>query len=294
VKQTMRMLLSTTTAILIALLVVEVAYPWLGVSSYRIEVDLSFGATTERTIVVTNVSDSSKLVEPSVCGLRLRPAGDLVWLSPNGKDARGNVYEYGAVSALLEINPAEVTLPAGSSAEFTVRIIAPGKYTEGAPAGRAGALLFTASPVGVAGQESPLFESSFRVVTFLLVRFNEHQQLEVHLRETEIQQRSTDELRFSARMENTGNVHLSPQGQILLRDMLTGEVVAELGLSEGTLLPECERIYYCDWDYPEGLTGTFEAMYVISCRDDKESELVTTCAFEMLEGKLKREKASEG
>ena len=293
-KQTMRMLLSTTTAILIALLVVEVAYPWLGVSSYRIEVDLSFGATTERTIVVTNVSDSSKLVEPSVCGLRLRPAGDLVWLSPNGKDARGNVYEYGAVSALLEINPAEVTLPAGSSAEFTVRIIAPGKYTEGAPAGRAGALLFTASPVGVAGQESPLFESSFRVVTFLLVRFNEHQQSEVHLRETEIQQRLTGELRFSALMENSGNVHLYPQGQILLRDMLTGEVVAELGLSEGTLLPECERIYYCDWDYPEGLTGTFEAMYVISCRDDKESELVTTCAFEMLEGKLKREKASEG
>lgn len=293
-KQIMRMMLSTTGAILIALLVVEVAYPWLAVSPYRIEVDLPFGATAERTIVVINLSDSSKLVEPSVRGFRLRPSGDLVWLSPDGKDARGNIYEYGAISALLEINPAEVTLPAGSSAEFTVRILAPGKHTEGAPAGRVGALLFTASPMGVAGQESPLFESSFRVVTFLLIRFNEHQQSEVHLRETDIQQRLMGGLRFSARLENTGNVHLCPQGQILVRDMLTGQVVAELGLSEGTLLPECERVYYCDWDYPEGLTGTFEAMYVISCRDDQESELVTTGTFEMLEGKLKREKASKG
>lgn len=293
-RQTMRMVLSTTTAILIALLVVEVAYPWLAVFPHRIELDLPFGATTKRTIAVINLSDSSKLVEPSVCGLRLRPSGDLVWLSPDGKDARGNIYEYGAVSALLEINPAEVTLPAGSSAEFTVRILAPGKYTEGAPAGRVGALLFTASQIGVAEQESPLFESSFRVVTFLLIRFNEHQQSEVHLRETDIQQRLMDGLRFSARMENTGNVHLYPQGQILLRDMLTGEVVAELGLSEGTLLPECERTYYSDWDYPEDLTGTYEAMYVISCRDDQESELVTTCTFELLGGKLQREEVNEG
>ena len=101
-----------------------------------------------------------------------------------------------------------------------------------------------------------------------LIRFNEHQQSEVHLSGTDIQQWSMSGLRFSASMENSGNVHLSPQGQILVRDMLTAQVVAELGLSGGTLLPECERIYYCDWDYPEGLTGTFEAMYAISCRDD--------------------------
>jgi len=294
VKHTIRMMLSITAAILLSLFVVETAYPWLGVSPYRIEVDLSFGATTERTIIVTNLSDEPKLVKPSVRGLRLNSAGNLVWLSPDGENAKGIVYEYGAVGGLVEVEPAKVTLPAGSSTEFTVRIAAPEKYIEGAAAGRVGALLFTASPVGEGSQESILFQSNFRVVAFLLIRFNEHQQREVILQRTEIQQGRTSGLRFVVVLENTGNVHLYPRGQIVVRDSVSGQTVAELAISEGTLLPECERAYTAEWDRGSDLPGTYEATYSITYEGRQEGELVKTHTFTMAKGRLENEEVKEG
>lgn len=293
-RPTTRIMLLVTTALLASLVVAEVAYAWLGLSSYRLEVDLAFGTTTETTVQVRNLTDEPKLVQSSVCGVRVTPTGDLLWLGPNGEDPEGGIYRYGAVGPLVKIEPTNVVIPAESSAEFTIQIVAPEEYVDGAPAGRVGALQFTASPVSEDAQGSLLFRSSFRVVTFLLLQFTEYQHREAQLRETHIQQHGRGRLRFSALLENTGNVHLSPWGQIFIHDPVTEQTVAELDLSEGILLPGCQRTYSADWEYPQELSGTYEAAFHFTYEGEQETELVKKTIFEMSQGQLRDEVTNPG
>lgn len=279
-------MLPVLTTVLVLLLGVEVSSAGLRVSPFCIELDLRFGATVVRTVVVTNLGDTSALIETSKRGVRATPTGSLVWLSSEGKDLEGETYSYGALGPLVEIQPNELTLAANSSAEFTIRIDAPEEYLPGAPAGRAGILLFRATPIK---QQEAIVRQAFQIATLLLIRFEEHQRPQARLGETEILQQENGKLRFSVLLKNTGNVHLYTDGWITVRDFNTGEMVAELGISTGVSLPQCEREYYAVWRCPEELSGTYEATNHITYEGAPESELVKTCIFELEQGRLKSE-----
>lgn len=62
---------------------------------------------------------------------------------------------------------------------------------------------------------------------------------------------------FDLTLRNEGNVHVLPQGRIVVRDVF-GRVVKELPLPVGTLLPGADRTYSATWEH--GLTaGVYNA-----------------------------------
>ena len=85
-RRTTRIMFGVAIVFLGSLSIIQVAYGWLGLSSYRLELDLFLGTTTETIIEVKNLTDEPKLVESSVQGLRVTPTGELVWLSPRGEE----------------------------------------------------------------------------------------------------------------------------------------------------------------------------------------------------------------
>lgn len=224
---------------LIVLLIAEVSWAGLGVSPYHIDVDLPFGATVGRTVVVRNLEDKPRLIQTSVYGVRSTPTGNLIWLDPEGRDSDGEIYEYGAIGALIEIEPRETIVPAKSSAVFTVRIDAPNARASGAFAGRAGILLFKSVSAGEENQAVTLFRDAFQIVTLVLIRFEGHQQPQAELEKTEVLPQVPGILRFSATLKNTGNVHLQPSGWVMVRNVDTGQLIVNLDMSSGTTLPSC-------------------------------------------------------
>lgn len=149
-----------------------------------------------------------------------------------------------------------------------------------------GGIFFKAVPIEQEKESESLIRHAFQVVTLVLIRFNSHQNPQAELWGTGVRQQEEGKLRFNAMIENTGNVHLYPKGKIIIRSVDTNEKVAQLEFSTGTSLPKFVRYYYADWDYPEGLSGTYEATYFITYIGDQGPELTSTIIFEMSEGKL--------
>lgn len=65
-----RKLLFSVLIVVLSFFVVQVCQAILGVSPYRIDLDISYGETATRTVVVKNSSDEEKLIEVSLHGAR--------------------------------------------------------------------------------------------------------------------------------------------------------------------------------------------------------------------------------
>jgi hypothetical protein len=252
----------------------------LGVFPYRIDLEIVLGQTETRTVTVTNSSDTAQQVVASLSGLRTTPDGDLEWLAPDGRDAVGNLYEYGAIKSWAEIEPLEQVIAPHSTADFFVHFRAP--ESPGNYVGRVGAVLFDSTPTGEEGEGS-LVRSVFRLTTFLLVCLQSDQQPGACLVSAEVRQPETGRLRFVVTIENTGNVHLAPTGSIQIVAQPGNTALAKVPLSSGTALPGRLRVYTADWE--ASTTGTYEAVFNVLHTQGLTDQVVTR-TFTLDEGRL--------
>jgi len=101
---------------------------------------------------------------------------------------------------------------------------------------------------------------SARVGAILLIRVEGDVKEELKVADFKITGKSLDyrQADFSARLENSGNVHVAPQGQLIIKNMF-GKVCASLPFNEaaGNILPTSIRQFNNEWGQ-RGESGFFQ------------------------------------
>ncbi|MBI4336596.1 MAG: hypothetical protein HY683_02030 [Chloroflexi bacterium] len=151
-----------------------------------------------------------------------------------------------AISAVtwLRVDPQEFDLEPGATREVTVRVTVP---QDAQPGGHYGSVVFSSAPVALAagtGRFSGGTGVGARLAApFLLTVRGPGLSLQGDVTQVTPLAVGNDRLGFLVEVRNSGNVHLIPKGEVVLRDS-QGTEVGRLTLPEGTpLLPGVTRTY---------------------------------------------------
>lgn len=239
----------TLTLPVLALLIsiASVSASGVGIQPNRIDTIVPYGETKSIEIAVTNPGDDPMQVDVSLMGLEMAEDGSLLWLGNDGTDAAGNVYPYSNISPHVTFEPASFTIEPHSEVALLVQVRAPDTYQEEGMAGCVGALWFDVTSASADSDEASPFNTVFRLVAFVLVKFDGGQQRIAKLASLPIYQDDQMDLHLPFLLSNLGNVHISLTGQVVIREAGSGEIVDSVGFSEGTALPQRPREYQGLW-----------------------------------------------
>ncbi|MGB2984168.1 MAG: hypothetical protein WBC63_09995 [Candidatus Bipolaricaulia bacterium] len=248
--------------LLLPLLCIQHAVLGIGIRPHRVDVVVSQGTAEVIEITLTNSAEETKSVDVSLVGVRSLQDGSLVWLSEDGTDGAGQLYPYASIGNHVMIEPSSFTMAPGSEHTLRLRVQAPEALEPGGMAGRVGALWLD---VRDEREDDALFDSVIRFVAFVLIEFDGGQRRAADLTVLKACQEDSGDLSLPILLSNTGNTHLSPTGLATIRDSATGEIVEQIALSEGTLLPGCPREYTAVWKAASVRDGRFDVEFVLSC-----------------------------
>ncbi|GEM_PF-587580 len=204
-----------------------------------------------------------------------------VWASAVNFSAEGEE-GHGKFTPILEVDPetrlatlagwilvpeGPLTIPREQSAEIPFRVSIP---ENASPGGHYAALLVGTSPIGAQPEGAMINVSSF-VTSLFFVRIPGEIREEGIIREFFIDRRFLSEPRasFTLRFENRGNVHLQPQGDIVITN-IWGKQIARIPINEktefGNVLPGSMRKFAFTWNGEGGLfaAGWYRASLTIT------------------------------
>ena len=172
-----------------------------------------------------------------------------------------------------------VNIAAEESGEIPFTITIP---ENAEPGGHYAAILIGTQPVSEKGSGSKVSVSSY-ISSLLFVKITGEITESGSIREfsTEKSLYSTPSASFKLRFENTGNVHLLPQGDILLTNMWgkqRGQIPINGKTDFGTVLPNSIREYKYDWtgEFNFFDIGRYKAIATLSYGDrEKQSDYRT-------------------
>lgn len=255
---------------LLVLLISSSSFPaWgVGIRPNRIDASVPYGETEIIEVTVTNPGDDPLQVDVSLNGLDMTQNGVLLWLGNDGRDADGNFYLYANIGYYVAFEPATFTVEPQSEATFLVQIRTPDAYSEEEMAGCVGALWFDVVNASANSAGTSPFNAVFRLVTFVLIQFDGGQYRAAEMTSLPVHQDEEMDIHFRVLFSNQGNVHVSPTGQVVIREAESGEIVDVLGLSEGTALPKRPRKYAAIWRSSSQRQGRFIAEFSVTYDSD--------------------------
>lgn len=162
-----------------------------------------------------------------------------------GEDLEPNTH---SLAQWIKLSDDPVFIPAEKGGEIPFTITVP-KNAE--PGGHYAAILIGTQPIADRGDGSVVTVSSY-ISTLLFVKITGEITEKGSIREfsTEKNLYSTPNASFKLRFENTGNVHLLPQGDIVLTNMWgkeRGRIPVNSKTDFGSVLPQSIREYKYDW-----------------------------------------------
>lgn len=145
----------------------------------------------------------------------------------------------------LSLNKSDFTLKSKESRELPFAINIPKNAT---PGGYYGAIVLSSSAVNVNAGVGV----GSQIASLILLRVNGVIKEEARISSFLIERPFPDSLpvNFTVRLENTGNAHLKPSGEIIIRNML-GLVTKRIQFNSegGNILPQSARAYSSQWAY---------------------------------------------
>src|SRR3990170_5410776 len=223
------------------------------------------GGTAQDIIKVKNVSDSTQTFYPEV--FDFKPIGETG--APQfilNKESENYTY---SLASWIKVSKEAMTLKPNESTAINFTISVP-KGAE--PGGRYAGILFGTSPPQTSGTQIAI---SNKVGAFILVRVSGDEKELATLKEFSTAKNFYEypPVDLVVRVENKGNVHVAPKGNIEIKDIF-GRKVAVLPVNEknGNVLPESIRRFDKDtnaltWK-PGGFTiGRFSANLLLTYGD---------------------------
>jgi len=235
----------------------------VGIRPNRIDAITPYGETKIIEVTVTNPGDDPLQVDVSLMGLEMAQDGTLLWLANGGTDADANGYPYANIGRYVTFEPATLTIEPHSEAALLVRIRTPDAYQEEEMAGCVGALWFDIVNASANSAGTSPFNAVFRMITFVLIQFETGQHRAAELTSLPIHQDWQMDIHIPFLFSNQGNAHVSPTGNIVIREVESGEIVHTLGFSEGTALPQRPREYEAIWRSASLLEGKFIVEFTV-------------------------------
>jgi len=236
----------------------------IGIQPNRIDTIIPYGETEIIEVTVTNPGDDPLQVDVSLMGLEMTQSGELLWLGNDGRDAAGNFYPYANISPHVTIEPTVFTVESHEETTIHVQVRTPAAYQEEEMAGRIGALWFDVVNATADSEGSSPFNTVFRLITFVLIRFDGGQHRAAELTTLPVYQDKESDIHLPVLFSNQGNVHVSPSGQVVIRNAESGEIVDVIGLAEGTALPQRPREYEAVWRSSSQRQGRFIAEFSVT------------------------------
>jgi len=240
----------------------------VGIRPNRIDAVIPYGEIEIIEVTVTNPGDDPLQVDVSLNGLDMTQNGALLWLGNDGRDADGNFYLYANIGSFVTFEPETFTIEPQAEATFLVQVRTPDAYQEEEMAGCVGALWFDIVNASANSAGTSPFNAVFRLVTFVLIQFDGGQHRAAAMTSLPVYQDEEMDTHFPVLFSNQGNAHVSPTGQVVIREAESGEIVDVLGLTEGTALPKRPREYEAIWRSSSLRQGRFIAEFSVTYDSD--------------------------
>ncbi|MFH1193664.1 MAG: hypothetical protein V1661_01575 [bacterium] len=214
-------------------------------------------------IKITNSNPYDLTLYASVMNFKAEGEGGQGQFFPVAENEAGK----GSLARWVEVTKEPILVPKGQSIEmpFSVRIPA-----DAEPGGYYAAILIGTQP-GQYESKGPVVKVASMVSSLLFVRIKGAVREDGFIREF-IAEKSfyqKPQVDFKLRFENIGNVHLKPQGEVVIYNMW-GKEKGKISLNQdsefGNVLPQTTREFNFSWDGEEGLfeIGRYKALAVLT------------------------------
>ncbi len=200
-----------------------------------IEVSAARGTTTQQHLTVINTKGMEQTFYLGI--LKFKP-------SSNGETPEFISYEkdHSGLPEWIQLPFTEFRVPANSKGDVPFKISVPNDVASG---GYYAAIIVSQSPSDVVASNGAIIEAKTAALVLLTIQGTTTEHLELLDFQTH-QSAVTSQLggTYIYRLQNQGNVHLSPKGTITLTDIFGRTVIqTDANPSDGRVLPGSERPY---------------------------------------------------
>ncbi len=158
-----------------------------------------------------------------------------------------------SLASWISVSPTEVEIPGESSRYFNIKTEIP---LNAEPGGHFGSVVFKTGG-GTVAETGAAVTQELGSLFLLRVSGKVNEDGRVESFSTEKQFWEYGPVRFDLRVKNNGNVHIKPQGKIVIKDML-GREVTEVEVDPQNVLPDAVRKFSPTWE-KEILFGKYTA-----------------------------------
>lgn len=239
----------------------------IAVSPQQLDVTANPGETLSNVFRLTNASDTS-------INVRTIPKNFV----PRGEEGAVNLTEDDtsfSLASWIDVSPDTVEIPASSTQDFEVDINVPDNAE---PGSHFGSVVFQTIPPE---QEDAQALISQEIAPVILVRIagDTTESAQIAEFKSELGFYSNQKsINLISRIENTGNVHFKPTGQIVVKNMF-GKEVSSFELDSQNVLPDSVRKYTTEW-IPGGLLfGNYTATLTLVSDDGNSISTAETSFF---------------
>jgi hypothetical protein len=232
-------------------------------------------------------SSSLRIINPNPYELTVY--GEVVNFAPQGESGRARFMpllegerDNATIAEWIALGESEITIPAEQTVEVPFTIAVPEAVT---PGGHFGAVLIGTRPPE-SEVDTPRVETSQIVTALMFLRVEGEIVESGSIRSFRTTSALLDrpEATFALRFENTGNVHLQPQGQIEIFNMwgeVRGEVPINRNTMFGNVLPDSVRKYEFTWtgDWSLSDIGRYRAVATLAYGTEARQFTTSETAF---------------
>jgi hypothetical protein len=247
------------------------AEPGISVTPFMTELQLEPGVAQQKTITVTNATDTT--VSLAVTTTDFAPSDNGQPRFPSGSVTVPDTYSL--TSWVNIISDISFTLAPGATRDVVFTVTPPVLVEPGT---RYGAILFTTAP-----QQVTAGSRVVQTLASLLVARYGQGFTHGYVSEFDTKYLYTDvaPITYTARFVNDGNVHLRPKGEVVVTNMFGREVAREfVNRDAGIVLPNSDRVFSATW-VPHRAFGWYTAELRLLYGDER-LETVRSVSFWVL------------
>ncbi len=224
----------------------------IGISPARVEKTIT---QDDRSFVITvsNPGEEGRNFVVHTRGMSQSPDGGAIF------EEEGEEGPWSAAK-LMKVEPKEFYLAPKTSQKINVKVEIPKERSGGAY----GVIIVSPKPLETRPESGivPGIEMQYQVGSLVLLTFLESQKGLVRNGEVKgidiVQDKPEGEIKILTRFHNTGNIHLRPGGNVLIREK-SGKEIANVLIEPATILPDYSRPLRAVWKPKELPVGKYTA-----------------------------------
>jgi len=216
------------------------------------EFTIEAGQTVSKTIKLTNPTKNLVEVYPTTMDFKSKgEGGEPAFIQEEDQNTKFSLSKW------ISFTQSKVALTPEQVVEFTYKISVP---QDAEPGGHYGAVFFVSQPPKAEPDKTQVSVSSM-IGSLLLVKVPGDIKEQAKVKEFGTDRRLYlfNKVKFLTRVENTGNIHIKPKGEISIKGLFGEKSTITVNEQKGNVLPESIRKFENEWNKSAILIGPYTA-----------------------------------